>query len=172
VVWITGLPASGKSTLGRALVKRLRGEGVCTVLLDGDEVHEVFAQTPRYDARSRARFYRGLAKLGALLARQGQVVVIPATAHRRSYRANARELAPAFTEVFVDAPLETCRARDPKRLYARARKGAVSSLPGLSLPYEPPLSPEVRARGGRDLAAVARILARVAPPDHPAAATR
>ncbi len=158
VVWVTGLPSSGKSTLGRALVEALRAEGRATCLLDGDDVRSALEPRPGYDEAGREAFYGTLAALASMLAHQGLAVVVPATAHRRAYRARARELSPAFVEVFVDVPLGECRRRDDKGLYEGARAGAVRVLPGLQLEYEAPECADVVARHGDDPATVAAIV--------------
>ncbi|MDP1827665.1 MAG: adenylyl-sulfate kinase [Archangium sp.] len=150
VVWITGLPSSGKSTLA-ALVAAAHGSAV---VLDGDEVRAALRPVPGYGEAERDAFYETLARLAALLARQGHVVLVAATAHRRAFRDRARELAPRFVEVFVDTPLAECRRRDPKGLYARAEH----QLPGLGVTFEPPESPDVRVLPD-DPGAVQRILA-------------
>jgi adenylylsulfate kinase len=161
VVWLTGLPSSGKSTLARRLRARLAAAGRPAVLLDGDEVRAALVPAPGYDDAGRDAFYETLARLAALLARQGQVALVAATAHRRAFRERARALAPRFVEVFVDVPEETCAARDPKGLWARARAGAAPDLPGAGPPYERPESPEVVASGGEDERALEAILARL-----------
>ncbi len=163
VVWLTGLPASGKSTLASRLEERLRGLGRAAVVLDGDEVREALVPRPGYSPEERDAFYETLARLAALLARQGHPVLVAATAPRRAHRAAARALAPRFVEVFVDVPAEECARRDPKGLWAQARAGAAPTLPGAGAPYEPPEAPEVRARGGEDGAAVEAVLARLPP---------
>jgi adenylylsulfate kinase len=147
VVWITGLPSSGKSVLARRIRDRLLAVGRVPAVLDGDELRALVPSL-LFDDLSRTRFYEIVAQLAALLARQGLVVLVPATAHRRSLRRRARELAPRFVEVHVTTPLDVCEHRDPKGLYARSRAGEVLHLPGVGEPYEPPESPDVVAEGG------------------------
>jgi adenylylsulfate kinase len=161
VAWVTGLPSAGKSTFGRALVRALRADGLAACLLDGDDVRGALEPAPGYDDGGRAAFYATLAALAALLARQGVTVVVAATAHRRAFRERARALAPAFVEVFVDAPPAECRRRDDKGLYERAEGGAVSSLPGANVAYEPPERPDVVASGGEDPTALAAAVGAV-----------
>ena len=156
VVWLTGLPASGKSSLAARLAGRLREVRRAAIVLDGDEVRAAMVPRPGYDEASRDGFYRTLIQLAALAARQGLIVLVPATAHRRAWRARARELAPRFVEVHVATPLDECRRRDPRGVYARADGGAV---PGLGVPYEPPRAPEVIAPSGDDPVAADRVLA-------------
>lgn len=138
VVWLTGFPASGKSTLAQSVAQALRSQQVPVCVLDGDDVRAVLRPTPGYDEQARADFYASIAALAALLARQGLVVLVPATAHRASYRQAARAIAPQFVEVFVDTPLAQCQQRDPKGLYRQAP----SSLPGTGAAYEPPTHPD------------------------------
>ncbi len=158
VVWLTGLPRAGKSTLARAVRAQLAERGRRSVLLDSDEVRQAISPRPGYDAQSRDDFYTTLGRLAALIARQGFVVLVPATAHRRCYRDAARELAPAFVEVHVATPLGDCVRRDPAGLYASS---AHDALPGVGVEYEAPRAPEVTASGGADRAAVAQVVAMV-----------
>jgi len=153
VVWLTGLPSSGKSTLARAAAERLRGVGSSVAVLDGDEVRAVLRPVPGYDDTARADFYASLAGLAALLAQQGLVVLVPATANRASFRAHARELAPRFLEVYVATPIEVCVRRDDKGLYARSAAGAIGAMPGVGASYEPPTHPDLVVDGSEaDLA--------------------
>ncbi len=160
VVWLTGPPAAGKSTLAAALAVALRARGLPTLVLDGDDVRAALVPTPGYDDAGRDSFYRSLIGLGVLAAAQGLMVVIPATAHRRAWRELARARAPRFVEVHVATPLALCRARDPKGLYAAAGPG--STLPGAALAYEPPLAPEVIATPGAEAQAIDAVLAALA----------
>ncbi len=155
VVWVLGLPSSGKSTLARHIATRLRAGGRAVALLDGDQVRKALDPRPGYDPASRARFYGTLAHLAALLAKQGLVAVVAATANRRAFRERARALAARFVEV--------CAERDTKGLYAASRHGSVTELPGVGSDFERPEAPDVVAEGGEDAAApdaVARILSR------------
>ena len=157
VVWITGLPASGKSTLAGAVRARLTRP---SALLDGDEVRGALVPAPGYDPSGRDAFYETLARLAALLAGQGLVVIVAATSHRRAYRDAARARVDRFVEVWVRTPVEVCVARDPKRLYATAQP----QLPGRDVAYEVPERPEIVAEGGEDADAVERILDTVGQP--------
>lgn len=158
VVWITGLPSSGKSVLARRIRERLLAGGRAPAVLDGDELRALVPSL-LFDDASRTRFYEIVAQLAALLARQGLVVLVPATAHRRALRRRARELAPRFVEIYVTTPLDVCERRDPKGLYARSRAGEVLHLPGVGEPYEAPEAPDVVAEGGgMDDGAVEKVL--------------
>jgi adenylylsulfate kinase len=153
VVWFTGLPSSGKSTLAREVQTRLRADGALPCLLDSDVLRQLLSPLLGYSEDERAAFYEALAGLAAELASQGLTVLVAATAPRRAYRQRARELAPRFIEVWVTTPLEDCQARDDKRLYAAAaiRPG---TLPGVGQPYEPPERAELHASGGHDVQAI------------------
>jgi adenylylsulfate kinase len=162
VVWMTGLPSSGKSTLAEALASELRVRGVSVCLLDGDRVRASLVPEPGYSPEGRANFYETLARLAALAAEQGLVVIVAATAHRRVFRERARQLAPAFIEVWVDTPLAECAKRDAKGLYAASASGQPSGgLPGVDEEYEKPEAPEVVAHGGQDLYALSELMARI-----------
>jgi adenylylsulfate kinase len=161
VVFVTGLPSAGKSTFAERAFAALRKRGVPTCLLDGDAVRASLVPKPGYSARERGEFYETLAKLAALVAEQGLVVLVAATAHRREFRERARALAPAFIEVFLETPLEECKLRDTKGLYAAAEDGGAHDVPGADAAYEPPLAPDVRASGGEDGAAVDALVAHV-----------
>jgi adenylylsulfate kinase len=159
VVWITGLPSAGKTTLAARLARRLRDTGRQPLVLDGDDVRALLHPRPGYDEEGREAFYETLIELATLAARQGLVAIVAATAHRRAWRDRARELAPRFVEVHVATPLAECRRRDPKRLYADlADNGA---LPGAGTSYEPPVCPEVVAPLGDDPRAVEQIIDRL-----------
>ncbi|HTQ05651.1 MAG TPA: adenylyl-sulfate kinase [Polyangiaceae bacterium] len=160
VVWITGLPSSGKSTLAERALRVLHARGAMACMLDGDAVRACLVPPPGYSASERAAFYASLANLAALLARQGFVVLVPATAHRRAFREQARSVAPAFIEVFVATSLSECEERDDKGLYAKARAGELRGVPGLDEPFEEPATPDVVVRGDDDEAAVQALCAR------------
>jgi len=166
IVCVTGLPASGKSTLAARLQRRLREDGVEAVVLDGDAVREALVPAPGYDREGREAFYASLANLAGLLARQGLWVIASATHPLRRHREQLRRCAGTFLEVYVDVPLEECRARDPKGLYAQHRAGLAPDLPGPGAPFERPLWPDVTAAGGFDTAAVARVAALVRGREH------
>jgi adenylylsulfate kinase len=149
-VWVTGLPASGKSTLAAELAQQLRALGIKIAVLESDALRKIFSVQPRYDEQDREYFYGSLAVIGRVLTDHGISVIFDATANRRAYRDRARQQIPRFIEVFVDCPLETCIQRDPKGIYRKAREGQAAYVPGLQAPYEPPESPDVTIRGDRD----------------------
>lgn len=153
VAWFTGLPSSGKTTLAAEVRGELRLRDVHAVMLDSDELRAAITPPLGYDDASRAALYGTLARLAATIARQGHVVLVPATAHRRAFRDAARALAPAFLEIFVDTPLEECMKRDTKGLYA----ARTAHAPGVGVEYEAPVAPDLRVRmdDERDVVAAA-----------------
>jgi len=161
VVWLTGLPASGKTTLATRIRERMVALGAVAVVLDSDALRPILAPELGYRPAERDEFYRRLAGLAALMAEQGCVAVVAATAPTVAQRARARSMAPRFIEVYLEVSAEECAARDPKGLYARARGGEAPDLPGGGAPYEPPEVAEVVARGGRDEGAADQVVARL-----------
>jgi adenylylsulfate kinase len=150
-VWITGLPASGKSTLTTALARQIRDLGVDITVLESDVLRKMFATSPsRYDEQDRDYFYGSLAFIGRVLTEHGISVIFDATANRQSYRDRARQDIPRFVEVFVECPLELCVRRDPKGIYRNAQEGAATNVPGVQSSYEAPQKPDVVVRGDRD----------------------
>jgi adenylylsulfate kinase len=120
-LWLTGLPASGKSAIARELVRRLHERGVEVSALESDVMRTQLTPFPRYDDDDRDFFYGRLAEIGALLAKH-RPVLFDATANRRAYRDAARRTIARFAEIYVDTPLEVCRSRDPKGLYRQGMK--------------------------------------------------
>jgi len=150
-VWLTGLPASGKSTIAEALHGELAGRGVNLAVLESDALRRILTPNPAYSDAERDTFYGGMAYIGWLLTRHGVSVVFDATANRRSYRDRARQQIPEFLEVHVDCPLSVCEARDSKGIYRRAREGKAPNVPGIQAEYEPPLQPDLVVRGDTEI---------------------
>jgi adenylylsulfate kinase len=146
-IWLTGLPASGKSTVTAALAGQLLQRGVQVTVLESDRLRAAFSDNPQYDERERELFYTSLAFIGRVLVEHGISVVFDATANRRVYRSRARDQIARFIEVFVDCPLEVCAQRDPKGIYRMAREGKAGHVPGAQTTYEPPESPDVVVYG-------------------------
>jgi adenylylsulfate kinase len=142
-VWITGLPASGKSSITRELMKILDARGVPVVVLESDDMRKILTPEPTYSEKEREHFYRALVLIGELITRRGMNVIFDATANQRGYRDHARSLIRKFVEVYVDCPLEVCMKRDPKGIYQSATSGKASTVPGVQASYEPPLHPEI-----------------------------
>ncbi len=156
-VWITGLPASGKSTVTRALVALLAARQVDIAVLESDVLRKIFAIHPQYTEEEREAFYKQMTWVGALLVEHGVPVIFDATANRRAYREGAKRRIGRFVEVYVECPLEVCMARDPKGLYRQAREGALGEVPGLQAPYEPPENPGLIIPGDREAPEIASL---------------
>lgn len=143
-VWLTGLPASGKSTITAALKPQLEQLGCVVEVLESDAVRRMLTPTPTYSPAEREMFYRALAFMGARLVSHGLTVIFDATANRRAYRDFARSLIPKFIEVAVECPLELAMQRDYKGTYLRGQRGESATVPGLQDAYEQPLNPDLR----------------------------
>ena len=146
VLWLTGLPAAGKSTIADRLEQKLQALGKHTYLLDGDNVRHGLNRDLGFTDRDRVENIRRIAEVAKLMVDAGLIVIISFISPFRSERRMARDLMEAdeFFEIFVDAPLEVCEARDPKGLYAKARKGEIANFTGIDSPYEAPEHPELR----------------------------
>lgn len=145
VVWFTGLPSSGKTTLARKVEKALEPD-LDAIVLDSDAVRASLTPRPGYDAQGRDDFYATLSGISALLAQEGHVVLVAATGNLAKYRLQGRARAPAFLEVFVDTPLPVCQERDSKGLYANPK--TMGRLPGMGAPFEIPKAPDLVVKPG------------------------
>jgi bifunctional enzyme CysN/CysC len=163
-VWLTGLPASGKSTLAVALEDRLEADGRAAYLLDGDNLRHGLNAGLGFSDEDRAENVRRVGEVAKLFADAGLIAVVslvsPFRAGRDAARAAHAEAGLPFLEVWVDTPVEECARRDPKGLYARAREGTMTGLTGVDAPYEPPTAPELVVHGAteRPEAALLRLL--------------
>ena len=146
VVWLTGLPGAGKSTIADRVETALHARGRHTYLLDGDNVRHGLNRDLGFTAADRVENIRRVAEVAKLMADAGLIVLVSFISPFRSERAMARELmAPVtFHEVFIDTPLDVAEARDPKGLYAKARRGELRNFTGIDSPYEPPERPDLR----------------------------
>ncbi len=144
-LWFTGLSGSGKSTAAFALEKRLLDAGHAVYVLDGDNVRHGLNRDLGFSPAERTENIRRIAEVARLMNDAGLIVIASFIAPYRADRRRAREIIgdEQFFEVFVDAPLEVCEQRDPKGLYAKARRGEIADFTGISAPYEAPESPEV-----------------------------
>lgn len=161
IVWITGRPASGKTTLARRVVDACGG-----VLVDSDEVRRAITPHPTYTADERALVYRSLAYLARRMHDAGLRPIVAATAHDPALRAAAREICGELFLVLADCPLDVCEARDPKGLYRAARRGS-GTMPGVHVPWVDPTEAELvvptdRAVPDEVIAAIATAARRAA----------
>jgi bifunctional enzyme CysN/CysC len=146
MLWFTGLSGAGKSTIANLVEKRLHALGRMTYLLDGDNVRHGLNRDLGFTDADRVENIRRVAEVARLMVDAGLIVLVSFISPFRSERLMARELVRPgeFVEVFVDTPLSLAESRDPKGLYAKARRGEIANFTGISSPYEPPESPEIR----------------------------
>jgi adenylyl-sulfate kinase len=141
-IWLTGLPASGKSTIGAALEERLVADGRFAYLLDGDNLRHGLCGDLGFSDADRLQNIARAGELARLFADAGAISIValvsPMTCARDAVRDSHTRCDLPFVEVFVDTPLEVCVARDPKSLYARARAGEIHGFTGVDSPYEAP----------------------------------
>lgn len=144
-LWLTGLSGSGKSTLARALEAELFRRGRSVYVLDGDNLRHGLNRDLGFKPADREENIRRAGEVAKLFTDFGAIVITAFISPYAADRDNARALLAAgeFAEVLVDAPLETCEARDTKGLYAKARRGEIAEFTGISAPYEPPAVPEL-----------------------------
>jgi bifunctional enzyme CysN/CysC len=149
-VWMTGLPASGKSTIAAALEERIARDGLRAYRLDGDNLRFGLNSDLGFDAGDRAENVRRVAHVAKLFADSGAIAIVSVISPYAVDRELARSLHDReeieFLEVFVNTPLEECERRDPKGLYARARGGKIRGFTGVDAPYEPPAEAELELR--------------------------
>ena len=155
VVWLTGLPGSGKSTIADSAVRRLHAMGVHTYVLDGDNVRGGLNKDLGFTSEDRAENVRRVAEVAKLMRDAGLVVFVALVSPYRADRETAAALFEPgeFLEVYVDTPVEVCSERDPKGLYAKAAAGNLPNMTGVGQGYEPPLSPGLILHGTGDLEA-------------------
>tara|TARA_R110000787_G_scaffold193950_1_gene305520 strand:- start:1895 stop:3748 length:1854 start_codon:yes stop_codon:yes gene_type:complete len=146
VLWFTGLSGAGKSTLANRVEEKLHALGRRTYLLDGDNVRHGLNRDLGFTDADRVENIRRVGEVAKMMMDAGLIVLVSAISPFRSERDMVRDLIDddAFYEIFVDADLATCEARDRKGLYARARRGEIKNFTGVDSPYEPPLTPELR----------------------------
>jgi len=149
-VLLTGLPASGKSTIAVALERALLDEGRAAYVLDGDNIRHGLSDDLGFSPGDRTEHIRRVGQVARLFADAGTVAVVslisPLAADREHVRAAHAEAELPFAEVFVDTALEECQRRDPKGLYARARAGEIRGLTGIDAPYQRPSHPDLHIR--------------------------
>jgi adenylylsulfate kinase len=146
VVWFTGLPSAGKSTVANVVDAMLYERKARSFVLDGDNVRHGLNKNLGFSPADREENIRRIGEVAKLFSEAGIITLTAFISPYRNDRERVRALvAPgAFVEVFVDAPVAICEERDPKGLYKKAREGIVKEFTGVSAPYEPPLKPEIR----------------------------
>lgn len=151
IAWLTGLSASGKSSIANAVDRGLTRARRHTMVLDGDNLRYGLNRDLGFSAADRTENIRRAAETAYLMAEAGLVVIVSLISPLRKERAMARSIAGdiPFLEVFIDTPLAVCEERDPKGLYDLARAGKISDFTGISAPYEEPETPDtvIRTQG-------------------------
>lgn len=151
MIWITGLPGSGKSVRALALKSLLEKNDINVQLLRSDEVRKVVTPAPKYTEEEREIFYRALAYIGKLLVDNGKNIIIDATANKKEWRDLARQLIKNFAEVYLKCPIEVCIEREgsrkdifaPKDIYKKGFTGKSKTVPGINVEYEESKNPEI-----------------------------
>jgi len=149
-VWVTGLPGSGKSVIADKVRGIFAERGINVKVLELDEIREFITPKPSYSEQERDIVYSSLVYMAKLMVESGKPVIIDATANRRKYREKARENIRNFAEVYVKCSLDTCMERErhrkaryaPSGIYKGAKEEG-ATVPGVNVPYEEPVSPEV-----------------------------
>ena len=144
-LWMTGLSASGKSTIACLIEEMLFVRGCVAMVLDGDNVRHGLNRNLGFSREDREENIRRIAELARLITSEGIITITSFISPYLADRSAARAMQPAgdFIEVYIRCPIEVCEQRDPKGLYKRARAGLLKEFTGVDDPYEPPLSAEV-----------------------------
>ena len=145
VIWITGLPASGKTTLGSLLETELSEMEIPVTLLDGDVIRKSQYPGLGFSMKERKKHIRLVAEKAATLLESGRFVICCFVSPTEEIRQVARKVIGKnrFIEVYLSTPLSVCEERDPKGMYLKARRGEISDFTGLDSPYEPPYNPDI-----------------------------
>jgi adenylylsulfate kinase len=142
-IWLTGLPGSGKSTVGKLLLDVLKSNNIKTELLDGDELRKIISSELGFTKKDRDTHLKRVTYISEILNRNGIISIVALISPYRDMRQYARNKIKNFIEVWVKCPLDICKARDPKGLYKKAASGNIGMLTGIQDPYEYPLNPEI-----------------------------
>lgn len=143
ILWFTGLSGAGKTTIARGIERELKARNCLVEVLDGDEIRKHISKELGFTREDRDTNIRRIGFVANRLSRNGIVVIVAAISPYRTTRDEVRMMSENFIEVYVDAPLEVCEARDVKGLYAKARSGKIRNFTGIEDPYEPPINPEI-----------------------------
>jgi bifunctional enzyme CysN/CysC len=145
-LWLTGLPGAGKSTIANLLEKELFARGRHTYILDGDNIRQGLSRDLGFTEADRVENIRRAMEVARLFVDAGLVVIVSFISPYRAERdlARSRFEPDEFVEIYVDASLEECERRDPKGLYAKARRGELVNFTGIDSDYQPPEAPEIR----------------------------
>ena len=163
LLWLTGLPSSGKSTIAYTVEHALVKRGRLAYVLDGDNIRFGLNKNLGFSAEDRAENIRRIGEVGKLFVDGGYITLASFVSPYHEDRDGVRELMANgdFVEIFVDTPVELCEKRAPKGLYKKARTGEIPNFTGVSDPYEAPENPEmvIKTAEGTPEEAAAQILA-------------
>jgi adenylylsulfate kinase len=143
VIWLTGIPGSGKTTLALELQKYYQHKDLPVEILDGDEIRKILSKDLGFSPEDRKEHNRRIIFVAQILAKNGVTTIVPLISPYRETREFARKEIPNFVEVWVKASVDECIKRDPKGLYKKALAGEIKNLTGLQAPYEEPKNPEI-----------------------------
>lgn len=143
VIWLTGIPASGKTTLSLLLQDYYKRKNLPVDILDGDEIRKTLSLDLGFSEQDRKEHNRRVIILAKILSKNNIATIVPLISPYRETRQYARKEIQNFVEVYVKASVETCIKRDPKGLYHKAKSGEIQNLTGLQSPYEEPKNPEL-----------------------------
>jgi adenylyl-sulfate kinase len=147
VLWFTGFSASGKSSIANELEAALFARGLNTFVLDGDRMRHGLCNDLGFSPQDRQENIRRVGEVAAMFAQAGLICIAAFISPYRADRNLVRKMNERdFYEVFVNAPLSICEARDPKGLYQKARARQIRNFTGVSAPYEPPMNPEIELK--------------------------
>ncbi len=143
VIWLTGIPGSGKTTLAIELEKYYQKNGLAVEILDGDEIRKTLSKDLGFSPEDRKEHNRRVIFVAQILSKNGVTTIIPLISPYRETRDFARKEIPNFVEVWVKTSVDECIKRDPKGLYKKALAGEIKNLTGLQAPYEEPQNAEL-----------------------------
>lgn len=143
VLWLTGLSGCGKSTIAKELEIELHKQGYFSVILDGDNIRNGLSRNLGFSKEERNENIRRVSEVAKLFANNGIITICCFISPMIEMRALAKRIIgeQKFKEIYISTPLEICKSRDPKGLYAKAINGEINNFTGVSAPYEPPLTP-------------------------------
>jgi len=152
IIWFTGLSGSGKSTLAHAVEETLHQQGCRTFVLDGDNVRHGLCSDLGFSSKDRIENIRRIGEMAKLFMEAGVIVLTAFISPYRADRERVRGMVEHgdFIEIFCNAPIEVCEARDVKGMYKKARAGQIAEFTGISSPYEAPENPELSVNTGKE----------------------
>ncbi len=151
VIWITGLPGSGKTAIARAICDMLKNVGEKVEILDGDEIRRLISSELGFSKEDRILHNKRVIYIANLLSRNGVWAIISLISPYKEVRELARKTFPNYLEVYIECPIEYCAARNWRGLFEKAFKGEIKGLTGYDAPYEPPENPDVVVYADKEL---------------------